>query len=124
MTLSEIQLRSGLLKTPVFLPDATLGVVRSVDSLDLENCGIEAVVMNTFHLMQRPGSSTIQSLGGLHKMSSWSRPIMTDSGGFQAYSLIRQNPKFGQIHEKGISFQPEGSNRKYQLTPEKQFNCK
>ena len=119
MTLSEIQLRSGLLKTPVFLPDATLGVVRSVDSLDLENCGIEAVVMNTFHLMQRPGSTTIQSLGGLHKMSSWSRPIMTDSGGFQAYSLIRQNPQFGQIHEKGISFQPEGSNRKYQLTPEK-----
>ncbi|MEN6570658.1 MAG: tRNA guanosine(34) transglycosylase Tgt [Anaerolineaceae bacterium] len=119
MTLSEVKLRSGTLKTPVFLPDATLGVVRSVDSSDLEDCGITAVVMNTFHLMQRPGSSTIQSLGGLHKMSSWNGPIMTDSGGFQAYSLIRQNPKFGQIHEKGISFQPEGSTRKYQLTPEK-----
>jgi queuine tRNA-ribosyltransferase len=119
MTLSEIKLRNGVLKTPVFLPDATLAVVRSVDSADLEDCGIPAVVMNTFHLMQRPGSSTIQALGGLHRMSSWPKPIMTDSGGFQAYSLIRQNPKFGQVHEKGISFQLQGSNRKFQLTPEK-----
>ena len=119
MSLSEINLRNGTLQTPVFLPDATLGVVRSVDATDLEACGVEAVVMNTFHLMQRPGSSTIQSLGGLHKMSGWNGPIMTDSGGFQAYSLIRQNPKNGQIHDKGITFQPEGSNRKYQLTPEK-----
>jgi len=119
MTLSEIQLRHGTLKTPVFLPDATLGVVRSVDSSDLEDCGITAVVMNTFHLMQRPGSSTIQALGGLHRMSGWNGPIMTDSGGFQAYSLVRQNPRFGQLHDKGITFQPEGSERKYQLTPEK-----
>jgi queuine tRNA-ribosyltransferase len=52
-------------------------------------------------------------------MSGWQRPIITDSGGFQAYSLIRQNPKFGSMSSKGISFQPEGSNRKYQLTPEK-----
>ena len=119
MTIPEIHLRHGTLKTPVFLPDATLGVVRSVDSGDLEDCGITGVVMNTFHLMQRPGSSTIQALGGLHKMSGWSLPIMTDSGGFQAYSLIRQNPKFGQLNAKGITFQPEGSERKLQLTPEK-----
>lgn len=119
MTIPEIKLRNGLLTTPVFLPDATLGVVRSVDSKDLEDCGIPAVVMNTFHLMQRPGSSTIQAVHGLHQMSGWPHPIMTDSGGFQAYSLIRQNPKFGQLHEKGITFQPEGSTRKYQLTPEK-----
>jgi len=119
MSLSEIKLRNGTLQTPVFLPDATLGVVRSVDATDLEACGVEAVVMNTFHLMQRPGSSTIQSLGGVHNMSGWKGPIMTDSGGFQAYSLIRQNPKNGQIHDKGITFQPEGSNRKYLLTPEK-----
>jgi queuine tRNA-ribosyltransferase len=75
--------------------------------------------MNTFHLMQRPGSSTIQALGGLHDMSGWPRPIVTDSGGFQAYSLIRQNPKFGQLTEKGLTFRPEGSDRKFQLTPEK-----
>ncbi len=115
----SVKLGNRIIPTPAFLPDATYGVVRSVDAQDLENCGVSALVMNTFHLMQRPGSSVIQSLGGLHRMTGWNAPIITDSGGFQAYSLIRQNPKFGQIHEKGITFLPEGSSRKYQLTPEK-----
>jgi queuine tRNA-ribosyltransferase len=101
------------------LPDATLGVVRAVDSNDLVNCGIQAVVMNTFHLMQHPGSSTVQALGGLHRMCGWPYPIVTDSGGFQAYSLVRQNPKFGKLTDDGILFKPEGAERKYQLTPEK-----
>jgi queuine tRNA-ribosyltransferase len=69
--------------------------------------------------MQRPGSSTVQALGGLHRMSAWQRPIITDSGGFQAYSLIRQNPRFGKMDERGITYQPDGNARKYQLTPEK-----
>lgn len=111
--------KNGVLKLPVYLPDATYGVVRSVDAQDLEGCGVEALVMNTFHLMQKPGAGVVQSLGGLHRMTAWQHPIVTDSGGFQAYSLIRQNPKFGQLHEQGISFIPEGSSRKIQLTPEK-----
>jgi queuine tRNA-ribosyltransferase len=119
MSTRSLTLSQGTFPSPIFLPDATFGVVRSVDSQDLEGVGIEAVVMNTFHLMLKPGSSTIQSLGGLHRMSGWKRTIVTDSGGFQAYSLIRQNPKFGTLHEKGINFKPEGSNRTYQLTPEK-----
>lgn len=114
-----LQLSRGRLQLPVFMPDATLGVVRSLDASDLLQCGIQAVVMNTFHLMQRPGSSTIQALGGLHKMSAWEPPIMTDSGGFQAYSLIQQNAKFGSINADGIAFKPEGSERKFHLTPEK-----
>ena len=116
---NTLHLPHGPLSLPAFLPDATLGVVRNVDSTDLEQCGIEAVVMNTFHLMQRPGSSTITALGGLHNMAGWSRPIITDSGGFQAYSLMRQNAKFGFMNDKGITFQPEGSDRKFHLTPEK-----
>ena len=114
-----LDLRRGQIELPAFLPDATLGVVRSVDAEDLLACGVQAVVMNTFHLMQRPGSSTVQSLGGLNRMSGWPRPIITDSGGFQAYSLIRENPKFGTLQERGIFFHPEGSSRKFQLTPEK-----
>jgi queuine tRNA-ribosyltransferase len=116
---SYLRLAHGRLQLPIFMPDATLGVVRSLDSTDLLQCGLQALVMNTFHLMQRPGSSTIQALGGLHKMSAWQRPIMTDSGGFQAYSLIQQNPKFGSINADGITFKPEASERKYHLTPEK-----
>ena len=119
MTARILSLAQGNVPSPIYLPDATFAVVRSVDAQDLENIGIDALVMNTFHLMLKPGSSTVQSLGGLHKMSGWKKSIVTDSGGFQAYSLIRQNPRFGTLHEKGITFQPEGSNRKYQLTPEK-----
>jgi len=115
----NLQLPHGQIHMPVFMPDATLGVVRSVDATDLIGCEIQAVVMNTFHLMQRPGSSTIQALGGLHKMSAWQHPIITDSGGFQAYSLIQQNAKFGYLNEDGITFKPEGSERKFHLTPEK-----
>jgi len=114
-----LQLPHGELQLPTFLPDATLGVVRSVDSRDLEECGIQALVMNTFHLMQKPGSTTIESLGGLHIMSGWQHPIFTDSGGFQAYSMIRENAKYGSLTDKGIIFRPEGSDRKLQLTPEK-----
>jgi queuine tRNA-ribosyltransferase len=109
----------GRLQFPVFLPDGTQGVVRSLDATDLETAGIQAVVMNVFHLMQKPGSSVIQALGGLHQMSGWPRPIVTDSGGFQAFSLIRANPKFGSMTSKGLIFRREGSQRKYQLTPEK-----
>src|SRR5438445_9615719 len=116
---STLRLPHGALRLPAFLPDATQGVVRSVDSADLEQCGVQAVVMNAFHLMQRPGSSTIQALGGLHRMCHWQRPIITDSGGFQAYSLIRQNARFGRLADSGILFRPEGSPGKIHLTPEK-----
>ncbi|GCE04170.1 tRNA guanosine(34) transglycosylase Tgt [Dictyobacter aurantiacus] len=115
----SLHLPHGAIDLPVFMPDATLGVVRSTDATDLQNCQIQALVMNTFHLMQRPGTSTIQSLGGLHAMSGWQGPIVTDSGGFQAYSLIQQNAKFGSLNADGITFKPEGADRKFQLTPEK-----
>ncbi len=118
-TLNSLPLPHGELPLPTFLPDATLGVVRAVDSADLEAVGIDALVMNTFHLMQHPGRSTVQALGGLHRMSGWPHPIVTDSGGFQAYSLIRQNPRNGTLSDEGIRFQPEGAARKYLLTPEK-----
>jgi len=115
----ELHLPHGRIQMPTFLPDATLGVVRAVDATDLVQCQLQAVVMNTFHLMQRPGSSTISALGGLHTMSGWQRPIITDSGGFQAYSLIQQNPKQGSMSDEGITFKPEGADRKFHLTPEK-----
>ncbi|MCB9009301.1 MAG: tRNA guanosine(34) transglycosylase Tgt [Ardenticatenaceae bacterium] len=117
--LSELTFPHGTLQLPVFLPDGTQGVVRTLDARDLEEAQIQAVQMNVFHLMQRPGSSTIQALGGLHRMAGWNRPIFTDSGGFQVYSLLRQNAKSGSINDKGATFRPEGSDRKFNLTPEK-----
>ena len=117
--LHSLALPRGTLALPVFLPDATFGVVRAVDAADLEGCGVAGLVMNTFHLMQRPGSTTIQALGGLHRMSGWKHPIVTDSGGFQAYSLIHQNPKQGYINDNELVFKPEGTRRTVRLTPEK-----
>lgn len=117
--LSKLSLPHGELTFPAFLPDATRGVVRSIDSKDLENCGVQAVVMNAFHLMQKPGSTTVKALGGLHAMTGWPHPIITDSGGFQAYSLIRENPKNGTLTDKGIVFRPENGKDKIVLTPEK-----
>ena len=116
---TQLVLPHGMLHFPMFLPDATRGVVRAVISQDLEQIGTQALLMNTFHLMLRPGSSTIQALGGLHTMSGWSKPILTDSGGFQAYSLVREQPKQGSLTDKGISIRRQGSKRKYHLTPEK-----
>ena len=116
---SQLSTTHGSLRLPIYLPDATLGVVRAVDASDLRQVGIEALVMNVFHLMQKPGSSTIAALGGLHKMADWDAPIITDSGGFQAYSMVRQNAKFGSLNDEGIRFKPEGAEREFQLTPEK-----
>ncbi len=117
--MTTINIKNKTYPAPIYLPDATFGVVRGVSPADLKKCGIEAVVMNTYHLMQKPGSSTVTALGGLHKMTGWDGLIVTDSGGFQAYSLIRQNPKMGSLSDKGISFKPEGANRNFLLTPEK-----
>lgn len=113
-----LTLPNGTIDLPAFLPDGTQGVVRAVSAADLKVCQVQAVQMNVYHLMQRPGTSTIGALGGLHRMAGWTRPIFTDSGGFQVYSLIRQNPKAGSITDRGATFRP-GGDRKYILTPEK-----
>ena len=115
----SLSLPHGKVELPLFLPDATQGVVRGLDALDLQAVGVEALQMNVFHLMQKPGTSSLKALGGLHSMFGWPRPIITDSGGFQIYSLIHENAKYGTLTDRGMIFRPEGSDRRFQLTPEK-----
>jgi queuine tRNA-ribosyltransferase len=114
-----MQIRKKEINLPAFLPDATSGFVRAAAADDLLSVKIQGLVMNTFHLMQKPGSSTVQSFGGLHQFAGWPGLIVTDSGGFQAYSLIHESDRFGTINDKGIILRPEGKNRKFILTPEK-----
>ena len=111
------QFHSGTVQLPAFFPDGTRGVVKTVCSADLAACGVEGLVMNSYHLMSKPGQSTIKALGGLHAFTGWKGPIIVDSGGFQVFSLIRENSSLGEIRRNEIIFRHEG--KKTILTPEK-----
>ncbi len=107
-----------MLVFPAFLPDGTRGVVRSLDAQDVANCGISALMVNALHVSSQPGATVVQQLGGIHRFMGWQRPVMTDSGGFQVFSLIAENPKAGSITQKGFTYRL-GKEKKQILTPEK-----
>ena len=110
----RIQFARGQINTPAFMPVGTYGTVKAMTPEDLENCGAEIILGNTFHLMLRPGSELIRELGGLHKFMNWSRPILTDSGGFQVWSLTKRR----KITEEGVEFRAPTDGSKVMLTPE------
>jgi queuine tRNA-ribosyltransferase len=117
---SVLETAHGALRLPAYFPDATRAVVRTVDSHDLEACGVPGVVVNAFHLSSRPGAGLIKQAGGIHAFMNWNRPVASDSGGFQLMSMIRENPKYGTISERGIHFVDAGGNReKVLFTPER-----
>lgn len=115
--MTKLTLPHGTVKLPAFFPDGTRGVVRCVDSADLEACKVPGIVMNTYHLMTKPGANTIKATGGLNSFTGWKKPIITDSGGFQVFSLIRENASFGEIRQNEIIFRRDG--KKTVLSPEK-----
>lgn len=102
----------GRVETPVFMPVGTRAAVKAVDSDDLKSIDAGIILANTYHLMLRPGSGAIEKLGGLHQFMNWDRPILTDSGGFQVFSL---DPL---IEEDGVSFQSTVDGDPVHLTPE------
>jgi len=116
-----IETLHGQLNTPLFMPDATYGAVKSLDFTDLNNIGINAIVTNTLHLYLNPGDTYIKEIGGLHKFFGWNNPILTDSGGFQVYSLINRSGKNlgNSIDENGAHFINPANGNKHYLTPEK-----
>ena len=90
----------GVVETPAFMPVGTYGTVKAMTPEELEGLGAQIVLGNTFHLMLRPGAETVRALGGLHRFMHWSRPILTDSGGFQVFSLGAMR----KITEAGVRF--------------------
>jgi queuine tRNA-ribosyltransferase len=102
----------GRIRTPAFMPVGTRAAVKAVDSDDLRSVGAEIVLSNTYHLMLRPGADLISDMGGLHEFMGWNGPILTDSGGFQIFSL---NPK---IDESGAAFKSIYDGSTAHLTPE------
>jgi len=115
----EIRTAHGRIATPFFMPDATRGYVRTLDSADLKNLQLSAVVINTYHLYLEPGLNVIKKLGGIHQMMNWSGPLLSDSGGFQVFSLIHEKPGQGKIFEDGVVFKSPVDGREHVLTPEK-----
>lgn len=104
----------GTIETPVFMPVGTQGTVKSLTPEDLEGLGARIILGNTYHLYLRPGSNRIERLGGLHRFMGWNGSILTDSGGFQVFSLARIN----RIQEDGVWFQSHIDGSKHLIRPE------
>lgn len=126
----------GIIETPNFNPVGTQATVKALGPRELKEIGVQMVLANTYHLMLRPGADLIEKFGGLHKFMNWDRPIMTDSGGFQVFSLgvalehgsskvvgkkedIQQKPRLNKITEEGVTFQSHLDGSRHILTPEK-----
>ena len=112
--LGKLYTDHGTINTPCFIPDATLGVVKTLSVDDLNDINMQIILGNTYHLMLRPGMEVMEKAGGLHKFMNWDKPILTDSGGFQVFSLA----KIRKITEEGASFRNHINGDKILLTPE------
>ena len=110
----EVRTPHGAFPTPAFMPVATQGAVKAVDSVDLRTLGARIVLGNAYHLYLRPGIDLVEELGGLHEFMAWSGPILTDSGGFQGFSLEHLR----RITEEGIAFKSHIDGSRHMLTPE------
>lgn len=110
-----VHTRKGVIETPAFMPVGTLGTVKAVLPEQLEEMGAQILLGNTYHLYLRPGHERIARLGGLHKFMNWNHPILTDSGGFQVFSL----GELCKIDDEGVRFQSHLDGTTHVLTPEK-----
>jgi len=105
----------GVVETPAFMPVGTYGTVKGMKTEEVETTGAHIILGNTFHLMLRPGTDIIEQHGGLHGFMNWDKPILTDSGGFQVFSL----GKMRKITEEGVRFSSPVNGEKIMLTPER-----
>lgn len=108
----------GVIKTPVFMPVGTQATVKTLAPYELEELGAQIILSNTYHLYMRPGENTVRNAGGLHKFMNWNKPILTDSGGFQVFSLARLN----KITDNGVEFNSHIDGSRHVFTPEKSID--
>ena len=111
----ELKTMRGKIATPVFMPIATRGAVKNLTPEELKEIGVEIILSNTYHLLARPGLATIEKIGGIHKLIGWNGPILTDSGGYQIFSLS----KLTKLNNRGVEFCPPEAGVKIFLSPEK-----
>jgi len=111
--LGRLKTEHGTIKTPFFMPIATQGSVKGLTPVQIKDLGAQIVLSNTYHLFLRPGLSVIKKAGGLHKFMNWQGPILTDSGGYQIFSLSSQR----KINDKGVEFHSELDGKSIFLSP-------
>ena len=111
----RIMTEHGEIPTPIFMPVGTLGSVKAVSVEELKQCGARIILGNTYHLYLRPGCEVMRHMGGLHRFMGWDRPILTDSGGFQFFSLA----KLAKFSDEGVNFQSHIDGSRHLFTPEK-----
>ena len=121
--LGRLKTAHGSIKTPFFMPCATQGAVKTVSVQEMKKLGAQVLLANTYHLMLQPGEKLVNKAGGLHKFINWRKPILTDSGGFQIFSLAGTKNKSGQslvkLTRNGVKFKSYVDGKEYYLTPEK-----
>ena len=115
--LGTIETNYGVVETPMFMPVGTRGTIKGVSTDEVKECGSGVILANTYHLWLRPGEDIVNYCGGLHKFMNYDGPILTDSGGFQVFSLARNKEK--DITEEGVHFKSHIDGSKLFLTPEK-----
>jgi queuine tRNA-ribosyltransferase len=113
--LGVIDTPRGQIQTPIFMPVGTVGSVKALTADDLEHCGAQIILGNTYHLYLRPGCEVISHMGGLHEFIRWDRPMLTDSGGFQFFSLA----KLAKFTDDGVAFQSHIDGSRHFFSPEK-----
>lgn len=114
-----IQTQHGILKTPFFMPDATRGLVKFLSNDDLKKTGVGPMVVNTYHLYLQPGLEIIKKAGGIHNFINYHGPLLSDSGGFQVFSLVHRHPEMGKILEDKVVFKSPLDGSIHEITPEK-----
>lgn len=121
--LGVLKTARGEIKTPFFMPVATQGIVKHLTSVEMKRLDAQIILANTYHLMLKPGEKLIKRAGGLHKFIGWERPILTDSGGFQVFSLAGTKKKSGEnlvkLQSGGVKFKSYLDGREFYLTPQR-----
>lgn len=119
LRLKKLVTNHGVISTPFFMPDATRALVKLLSASELRALGLPALVVNTFHLYLQPGLGVIKAAGGLHRFMDWSSPLLSDSGGYQVFSLIHRNKKMGRILDDKVVFKSPLDGSSHELSPEK-----
>lgn len=117
MAVKSLNIKNKKYEMPIFLPDATRAVTKSIDSVDMQNSKVRGCVVNTYHLMSEPGVAVLQEFNGIKNFMNFNGLVVSDSGGWQVFSLIHRNNKGGSITDKGVTFSL-GKAKKTLFTPE------